>query len=98
MKLLKRYSDENGHSVSLLLEEDEDIWHLYNLVVVGDRVRGTTTRKVTIERAGASVDSERKTFTISLQIDKAEYDAHSASIRYAGKNVGESDYVRMGQQ
>jgi protein pelota len=52
---------------------------------------------VTIERAGASVDSERKTFTISLQIDKAEYDAHSASIRYAGKNVGESDYVRMGQ-
>jgi len=97
MKLLKRFSDETGESVSLLLEEDEDIWHLYNLVVPGDKVKGTTTRKITIERAGASVDSERKTFTINLLIEKAEYDAVSASIRYAGKNVGESEYIRMGQ-
>lgn len=97
MKLLKRFSDESGQSVTLLLEEDEDIWHMYNLVVVGDRVKGTTTRKVAIERGNASVDSERKTFTINLHIEKAEYDAHSASIRYAGKNVGESEYIRMGQ-
>ena len=97
MKLIKEYSDETGESLVLLFEEDEDIWHLYNLVVPGDRVKGTTTRKIAIERGGSSVESERKTFTINLLIEKAEYDAVSASIRYAGKNCGESEYVRMGQ-
>ena len=97
MKLLKRFANEVGESVTLSFEEDEDIWHLYNLVVPGDRVKGTTTRKIAIERGGASVDSERKTFTINLLIEKAEYDAASASIRYSGKNAGESEYIRMGQ-
>lgn len=98
MKLIKRYSDDSGESIVLQLEEDEDIWHLYNLVVPGDRIKGTTTRKIAIERAGGvQVDSERKTFTITLLIEKADYDAASASIRYAGKNVGESDFIRMGQ-
>ena len=64
MKLIKKYSDETGESLVLLFEEDEDIWHLYNLVVPGDRVKGTTTRKIAIERGGSSVESERKTFTI----------------------------------
>jgi protein pelota len=98
MKLIKKYSDDTGESVVLQLEEDEDIWHLFNLVVPGDRIKGTTTRKIAIERQGGiQVDSERKTFTIYLLIEKADYDAASASIRYAGKNVGESDFIRMGQ-
>ena len=98
MKLIKRYTDEYGESVVLQLEEDEDVWHLYNLVVPGDRIKGTTSRKITIERAGGvQVDSERKTFTIYLHIEKAEYDGISGSIRYAGKNVGESEFIRMGQ-
>ena len=98
MKLLKRYSDDSGESTLLQLEEDEDIWHLYNLVVPGDRVKGTTTRKIVIERAGGvQSESERKTFTISLLIDRADYDAASASIRYSGNNVGESEFIRMGQ-
>ena len=97
MKLIKKYSDDNGESMVLLFEEDEDIWHLYNLVVPGDKVKGTTTRKVAMERGGASAESERKTFTINLLIEKAEYDAASASIRYSGKNAGESEFVRMGQ-
>ena len=98
MKLIKRYSDDSGESVVLQLEEDEDIWHLYNLIVPGDRIKGVTTRKIAIERAGGvQVESERKTFTINLLIEKTDYDSASASIRYAGKNVGESDYIRMGQ-
>ena len=99
MKLIKKYSDDVGESIVLQLEEDEDIWHLYNLVVSGDRIKGTTTRKVAIERSGGTqVDSERKTFTINLHIEKAEYDGISGSIRYAGKNVGESEFIRMGQR
>lgn len=98
MKLIKKYSDDIGESVVLQFEEDEDIWHLYNLVVPGDRIRGTTTRKIAIERSGGAVsESERKTFTISLLIEKADYDPISSSIRYSGKNVGETEFVRMGQ-
>jgi protein pelota len=98
MKLIKKYTDDAGESVVLQFEEDEDIWHLYNLVVPGDRVKGTTTRKIAIERAGGVIsESERKTFTINLLIEKADYDPASSSIRYSGKNIGESEFVRMGQ-
>jgi protein pelota len=98
MKLIKRYSDDAGESIVLQFEEDEDVWHLYNLVVPGDRVKGVTTRKIAIERSGGAVsESERKTFTITLLIEKADYDPISSSIRYAGKNVGETEFVRMGQ-
>lgn len=98
MRLIKRFTDDSGESVVLQFEEDEDIWHLYNLVVPGDRIRGTTTRKITIERGGGQqVESERKTFTINLLVERADYDPLSSSIRYSGKNVGESEFVRMGQ-
>jgi protein pelota len=98
MRLIKKYTDDAGESAVLQLEEDEDVWHLYNLVVPGDRVKGTTTRKIAIERAGGVIsESERKTFTINLLIEKADYDPASSSIRYSGKNVGESEFVRMGQ-
>ena len=35
-------------------EEPEDLWHLYNLLVAGDKVQATTVRKVTRETGAAS--------------------------------------------
>ena len=37
-------SDSNQGHVTLRPEDDEDMWHLYNLIQQGDSVRATTIR------------------------------------------------------
>lgn len=46
MKLLKRYINwrDGTGDVTLIAEDDEDMWHIYNLIQVGDRVRTTAQR------------------------------------------------------
>lgn len=48
MKVLKRQiSTKDGDGfVQMKTEEAEDMWHAYNLIMAGDRVRTTTVRKV----------------------------------------------------
>jgi protein pelota len=46
MKLLKRYinfRDATG-TISLVAEDAEDMWHIYNLIGEGDHVRTTAQR------------------------------------------------------
>lgn len=48
MKVLKQQigtKDSNGF-VRMKTEESEDMWHAYNLIAAGDRVRTSTVRKV----------------------------------------------------
>ena len=35
-------------SIKLVPEDDEDIWHIYNLIMHGDEVRASTSRKVQV--------------------------------------------------
>ena len=45
MKCLGRQIDKEGEgSITLLPERDEDMWHAYNLIAVGDRIRAATIR------------------------------------------------------
>jgi protein pelota len=47
MKVLKRQLEKDGHgSIQMRAEESEDMWHAYNLIAAGDRVRTSTVRKV----------------------------------------------------
>ena len=38
-------------SIKVVPEDDEDIWHLYNLIMQGDEVRASTSRKVQVRAA-----------------------------------------------
>jgi protein pelota len=76
------------------MENDDDMWNLYNLVSKGDFVQGKTSRKVAVEGA---IGAERKTFTIMLKVQDLEYDPDSNIIRINGKNVAENKYVQVGQ-
>ena len=49
MRIL-RYNIHKGQGfLSMIPQDDEDIWHLYNLISVGDFLKAKTTRKVTKE-------------------------------------------------
>lgn len=53
MKVLRRQiSSKDGDGfVQMKTEEAEDMWHAYNLIAAGDRVRTSTVRKVRCEFA-----------------------------------------------
>lgn len=60
MKILKRALEPNGSGeITVLCEEQEDLWHLYNLIQKGDLVTCKTYRKVVSESSTGSTKSKK---------------------------------------
>ncbi|EFA86854.1 putative translation factor [Heterostelium album PN500] len=82
--------------VKLHIEEEEDFWNIYNLVAVGDRLTSTTIRKVQKETATGSVSSERQRITITISVEKIDYETTSNLLRISGPVCEENRVVKMG--
>ena len=52
----------------------EDMWHVYNLVRVGDMVTAKTFRKVTTITAAGGGSSERVVIKLTVQVEATEFD------------------------
>lgn len=88
--------DRSGHFV-LMADEGEDMWHVYNLIAVGDELKATTFRKVQQESAtGSTSNTRRVRTTIRLQVEATDFDASACLLRVKGRNVQESDVIKMG--
>mmetsp|Transcript_26820 Transcript_26820/g.88008 ORF Transcript_26820/g.88008 Transcript_26820/m.88008 type:complete len:381 (+) Transcript_26820:370-1512(+) len=98
MKLVKRAFDKGGAGyLKVIPTEPEDMWILYNIVRQGDRATATTVRKVQRETGGGErSESERVKLTICVEVEAIEYDAEGASLRLRGRNLTESDHIKLG--
>ncbi|XP_065831312.1 protein pelota homolog isoform X2 [Oscarella lobularis] len=98
MKLVhKDISDKNGSgSVTLIPDEAEDMWHIYNLIAVNDSLRSTTIRKVQTESATGSTASNRVRTTLTLAVENIEFDTAASKLRVKGRNIVENPHVKMG--
>lgn len=84
-------------SVKVAPEESEDMWHLYNLISEDDEISSTTTRNILKETAIGTGSKTKIKFTITIKVEKIEYDSEKSTLRLSGKNVQESEYIKMGQ-
>ena len=73
------------------------MWHVYNLLQNGDRLRASTMRKVVTESKTGTSTSQKVRTTLTVSIEQVEYDFDGCSLRVKGKNIEENDYVKMGQ-
>ncbi|KAF9008956.1 pelota [Cyathus striatus] len=74
MKLINRYIDKHGTGhVTLRPEDDEDMWHLYNLIQQGDSVRAPAIRRVQTVSATGSTESHRVRLNLTLEVQKVEF-------------------------
>eukprot|EP01132_Coremiostelium_polycephalum_P008328 gene8328-10229_t len=97
MKLLKKAIEKDLTGfVKLQVEEEEDLWHCYNLIAVGDRLTATTIRKIQKESTTGSVTSERQRMTMTILINKIDYDGTSNLLRVSGTLCEENRYVKLG--
>lgn len=87
--------DKSGQ-VTLLPENPEDMWHAYNLVRSGDRLRSTTMRKVTTENAAGTVSSQKQRTTLTVLVESVYFDVQGCSLQVKGRNAEENAFVKMG--
>lgn len=97
MKCLKRYIGKDGlGDVTLICDEAEDMWHIYNLVRVGDTVRCSTVRKVTTETSTGTTSSQRVHTILTICVETVDFDAVGCTLHLKGKNVAENEHVKLG--
>ncbi|XP_010927613.1 protein PELOTA 1 isoform X1 [Elaeis guineensis] len=98
MKLVRRDLVPNGPgSVKVIPEEDDDMWHAYNLICVGDSVLAVTIRKVLREKASGGRDAERVKLKLEIKVESVDYDKEGPVLRIRGKNILENEHVKIGQ-
>ncbi|THH14883.1 hypothetical protein EW146_g5511 [Bondarzewia mesenterica] len=113
MKLVGKHIDKD-HSgyVTVRPEEDEDMWHLYNLIQEGDYVRASAIRRIQNVSSTGSSESHRIRTTLTLQVTRVEFSPSSsapstestssappvptASMHVAGRVAVENAYVKLG--
>ena len=97
MKLLKKEIREKDGAgmVVLRAEEPEDMWHVFNLLTLGDHVKTTTFRKVVKQTASGS-SSTKKRLNLTVEIESTDFDPEACVLRLRGKNVEMHDDVQMG--
>eukprot|EP00742_Colponemidia_sp_Colp-10_P004952 GILJ01005290.1.p1 GENE.GILJ01005290.1~~GILJ01005290.1.p1 ORF type:complete len:434 (-),score=75.79 GILJ01005290.1:47-1348(-) len=98
MKIIRRRIEKDGiGEVTLSAEEPEDLWHVYNILAVGDCIKATTMRKVTKEMSTGSTSSARLRMSISIQVEELDFDSQGGVIRINGRNIEESEHIKLGQ-
>ncbi|KDN50948.1 hypothetical protein RSAG8_00577, partial [Rhizoctonia solani AG-8 WAC10335] len=80
MQLIGRRIDKDGVGyVTLVPQDDEDMWHIYNLIQEGDQVRAAAVRRVQSVTATGSTSSERVHLHLTLRVTKVEFSSSSNS-------------------
>lgn len=80
MKITSKHIERDGSgSVSLVPEEDEDLYHIYNLLDIGDQVRAPAVRNVKSESSTGSIESHRVRVTLTIQVTKTYFDSTGSS-------------------
>lgn len=83
MRVLHR--DPRTGEIRIRVENADDLWHLHNLLVPGDRVRASTYRREDVKTDKLRPErGEKVRVSLTLQVDKTEFQAFSDRIRISG--------------
>ncbi|KAJ1553092.1 hypothetical protein HK096_009257, partial [Nowakowskiella sp. JEL0078] len=96
MKLVKKFIERDASgSVTLIAEEDEDMWHVYNLLQKDDSLKASTIRRVVSESATGSTDKTSVRITLTLAVETIDYDTQAGMLRINGRNIVENKFVKV---
>ena len=84
MRLISKHLEKGGNgSLVVKLEDDEDLWQLYNIAHVGDSVRASTFRKIQSVGTTGNVMTNKVRLNLSIKIITVDFDPQSSTIRYS---------------
>jgi protein pelota len=88
--------DRSG-SVQLVAEEAEDLWHVWQLLLVGDLLQCSTIRRVVSESETGSTDKTSVRLTLQVRVEKIDFDAVGGVLRVNGRNLTETKHIKVGR-
>lgn len=97
-KTIELEKDKSG-SISIVPQDKEDLWQLYNLIQKGDEVELSTYRNVKKTTGSGATDgkdkgkTERKLLRLKLAVSDIEYAPSDESMRIKGKTTEQNQYV-----
>jgi len=95
MRLLNKPRFLDGAiDIKLNVSTIEDLWHLYNMIVEGDRVIAKTYRKVQKETATGSGSTEKRVMNLEILVETIDFDP-LGELRLQGKNQTPNDWVKQ---
>jgi protein pelota len=98
MRLVSKHINRDGiGDVKLLAEAPEDMWHVYNLLAAGDHVTGSSFRKVQQTSSTGSSTAQKMRIRLTIEIETIEFDTSTCELRVKGRNMIESEHVKLGQ-
>ncbi|CAK9303957.1 unnamed protein product [Gordionus sp. m RMFG-2023] len=97
MKLIYKNIDKERKGVIVLIaEENEDMWHVYNLINEGDSLRASTFRKIHQESATGTVSVNKVRTMLTICVESTDFDTQACVLRVKGRNIEENQFVKMG--
>lgn len=99
MKLLgQSFEKDKSGSVTLIPQDKEDLWQLYNLIQKGDEIKLPTHRNV--KKASGSTaggkdkgKADRRLLTLKMSVEDIEYTPSDEVMRIRGRTVEPNEYV-----
>ena len=95
--IIKNIDRGSSGELKLEPEEQEDMWHAYNLITVGDGLRASTVRKVVQTSDTGSATTTKKRMTLTIEVVAVDYDSTACALRVKGRTIEENDYVKKGE-
>ncbi len=97
MRLHKKSIDrDSGGELTLEPEEQEDMWHAYNLIAVGDSLRASTVRKVVQTTDTGTSSTTKKRMKLTIEVIDVDYDIGACTLRVKGRTIEENEFVKKG--
>ena len=97
MRILKRSISKDAGSIQVEAVEDEDLYCLYNLIALEDCITASTTRNVVKESSTGSTTKTKTRMRLKIRVKAIEFDAEKCSLRLKGRNLTESEHIKMHQ-
>ncbi|MGQ9759719.1 MAG: mRNA surveillance protein pelota [Candidatus Methanomethylicaceae archaeon] len=86
MRIIEK--DLEHKTVEVEVEDREDLWHLYNLIDVGDRVCGETLREVRVSRGDGSEErGGRRRVYLCIEVEDTHFQSFTESLRVRGRVI-----------
>jgi protein pelota len=90
--------DHKNNSAKVRVTDPDDLWYLSHLIDPNNKIKGTAHRKIKIGE-GENVKVVRKIVTLSLLVEKVEYQAQNSTLRINGTIIdGPVDFPRGSYQ
>lgn len=85
MKIVK--SDFDKGFARVVLTNELDLWHLENLIEVGDLITAKTLRSIFLQREERKEKVKKRLVRLKLKVEKIYFQKHRGKLRFVGKIV-----------